>query len=233
MSLKEARTALHRHAHPERGAFLRSFFKTGPGQYAEGDVFIGVTVPLTRDVAKRFRHLGFADLSALLQSKIHEERFLALVLLVSQFERAEESKRKPFFDFYLKHVKRINNWDLVDVSAPRLVGAYLENRERNVLHRLAKSKNLWERRIAIVSTFYFIRRDDFTDCLKICKTLIHDEHDLIHKACGWMLREVGKSDVKTLETFLARYHRKLPRTTLRYAIERFPPARRKAYLTGL
>ncbi len=233
MSLKEARTALHRQAHPEKGAFLQRFFKTGPGQYAEGDVFIGVTVPQTRAVAKRFRHLSFDDLSDLLQSPIHEERLLALIILVDQFERAQESKRKAFYDFYFKHVNGINNWDLVDTSAPRLVGGYLLERNRAVLHKLARSKNLWERRIAIVTTMTFIRRKDFADCLKICQTLMQDEHDLIHKACGWMLREVGKADVKTLEKFLARYHRKLPRTALRYAIERFPPARRKAYLAGL
>lgn len=232
MSLKEARVALQRHARPDKVEILQRFFKTGPGEYAEGDVFIGVTVPQTRAVAKRFRHLDFEALSELLNSPRHEERLLALVILVDQFERAEATKQKRFFDFYFQHIKGINHWDLVDASAPRLVGGYLLERNRAVLHKLARSRNLWERRIAIVATMTFIRRRDFTDCLKICETLMQDDHDLIHKACGWMLREVGKADVKTLERFLARYQRKLPRTALRYAIERFPPARRQAYLAG-
>lgn len=233
MSAKEARRALHQSARPEKKELLQSFFKTGPGQYAEGDVFIGVAVPQTRAVAKRFRHLDFDALSDLLHSPIHEERLLALVILIEQFERAEPTRRKKYFDFYFVHVGRINNWDLVDVSAPRLVGEYLWERPRRFLHKLSRSRNLWERRIAIVATMTFIRRRDFADCLKICETLMEDEHDLIHKACGWMLREVGKADVKTLEKFLARHHRKMPRTALRYAIERFPTARRKAYLSGL
>ncbi|MGC4006284.1 MAG: DNA alkylation repair protein [Pirellulales bacterium] len=232
-ALKDVRTALRKVATAERAAGCANFFKCGPGQYGEGDVFLGVTVPQTRAIAKTCKDLTFDELAELLASKFHEERSLALIVLVERFTRSrDEAMRRAIYEFYFANVAGINNWDLVDVSAPYIVGGYLESRSRAPLHKLAKSKNLWERRIAIVATWWLIRRDDYDDCLTLCETLIADKHDLIHKACGWMLREVGKRDTATLERFLAIHHRRLPRTALRYAIERFPPERRKAYLTG-
>ena len=228
--LREARAAIKRLANPARAKLLQGFFKTGPGEYAEGDVFLGLTVPQTRTIAKDCRELSLEDLAVLLESKYHEERLLALIVLVNQFERADDAGQKAIYDFYLEHRARINNWDLVDVSAPRIVGGYLLTRPRTMLHKLAKSKSLWDRRIAIVATWWLIRGGDFEDCLRLCETLINDKHDLIHKACGWMLREVGKKDVTTLKRFLAIYKDKLPRTALRYAIERFEPGERRAYL---
>jgi 3-methyladenine DNA glycosylase AlkD len=229
-NLKQARAAIQRLSNPARAKFLQGFFKTGPGEYAHGDVFLGLTVPQTRVIAKDCRGLSFDDLAVLLASKFHEERLLALIVLTQQFERADEAGQKAIYDFYLEQRAGINNWDLVDTSAPRIVGGYLLDRPRAMLHKLAKSKNLWDRRIAIVATWWLIRAGDFDDCLKLCETLINDKHDLIHKACGWMLREVGKKDVATLKRFLTIYKDKLPRTALRYAIERFTPEERRAYL---
>lgn len=233
MQLKQARAAIQRLANPEKAKILQGFFKTGPGQYAEGDVFLGLTVPQTRSIAKDCCGLSLDDLAVLLESKYHEERLLALHVLVHQFERADDAGQKAIYDFYLEHRAGINNWDLVDTSAPRIVGGYLLTRPRAMLHKLAKSKNLWDRRIAIVATWWLIRARDFDDCLKLCETLINDQHDLIHKACGWMLREVGKKDVATLKRFLTIYKDQLPRTALRYAIERFTPEERRAYLSRL
>lgn len=228
--LKDARAAIKQLADPARAKLLQGFFKTGPGEYAEGDLFLGLTVPQTRAIAKDCRELSLDDLVVLLGSKYHEERLLALHVLVHQFERADDAGQKAIYDFYLEQRAEINNWDLVDTSAPRIVGGYLLTRPRTMLHKLAKSKNLWDRRIAIVATWWLIRARDFDDCLKLCETLINDQHDLIHKACGWMLREVGKKDVATLKRFLMIYKDKLPRTALRYAIERFSPEERKRYL---
>lgn len=230
-NLKQARAAIKRLANPARAKLLQGFFKTGPGEYAEGDVFLGLTVPQVRVLAKDYRELTLDDLAVLLESKFHDERLLSLIVLVNQFERADDDGQKAIYDFYLENRAGINNWDLVDTSAPRIVGGYLENRPRAMLHKLAKSKSLWDRRIAIVATWWLIRARDFDDCLQLCETLINDQHDLIHKACGWMLREVGKKDIATLKRFLALYKDKLPRTALRYAIERFSPEERKAYLS--
>jgi 3-methyladenine DNA glycosylase AlkD len=232
-NLKQARAEIKRGADPARAKIMQNFFKTGPGEYAEGDVFLGLTVPQTRSVAKECRGLSLDDLAVLLESKFHEERLLALIVLTQQFERADEAGQKAIYEFYLDHRARINNWDLVDVSAPRIVGGYLLTRPRTMLHKLAKSKSLWDRRIAIVATWWLIRARDFDDCLQLCETLIHDKHDLIHKATGWMLREVGKKDVATLKRFLAIYKDKLPRTALRYAIEKFSLDERKMYLSKI
>jgi 3-methyladenine DNA glycosylase AlkD len=216
---------------PESAKILQGFFKTGPGEYGEGDVFLGLRVPETRRLAKEFRDAaGLADIKELLQSELHEARLFALMLLVEQFQRGDEPKRREIYDLYLASTNRINNWDLVDVSAAPIVGGWLFARSRAPLHRLAKSKSLWERRISVIATLHFIRQGDFADTLKICELLLDDEQDLMHKACGWMLRETGKRDVKTLERFLDRHAAAMPRTMLRYAIERFPEPRRQHYL---
>ena len=229
---KEARTRLRSLGCPEQAAVLARFFKTGPGQYGEGDRFIGVKVPVTRQVAKEFQGLPLPEVESLLHSAIHEERLLALVILVGQFEKGNGATRKAIYDFYLANTRHINNWDLVDLSAPQVVGAYLESRSRKPLDRLAKSASLWERRISIVATHWFIRHGDFADTLRIAAKLLADKEDLIHKAVGWMLREVGKRDVRVLEDFLGEHCRTMPRTMLRYAIERFPEEKRRKYLDG-
>lgn len=225
-------TALHTLASPELVTLQQRFFKTGPGQYGEGDVFLGIKVPPVRALAKKYRDVTLDTIATLLHSKYHEERLFALLLLMQFYERATEKERGDAFDLYLAKTAHINNWDLVDVSAPHIVGRHLTTRSRKVLHRMAKSSSLWERRIAIISTFYFIRNNDFDDTLSIAKTLLHDEQDLMHKAVGWMLREVGKRDLATEESFLLQHYHDMPRTMLRYAIERFPEQRRQQYLKG-
>ncbi len=216
----------------ERAVNLSRFFKTGKGQYGEGDVFYGLTVPLTRSFVAKYKSLDFTEITKLLNSKVHEARFLALEILVEQFNKGDEKTKKNVYNFYLKSTKRVNNWDLVDTSAPYIVGKYLHNKPYGVLTKLAKSKNLWEKRIAIVATAYLIGKDFYKPTLEISEILLKDEHDLIHKAVGWMLREVGKRDLSVLKRFLNAHLLVLPRTTLRYAIERFPEAERKRYLTG-
>ncbi|NUQ62177.1 MAG: DNA alkylation repair protein [Pirellulales bacterium] len=215
---------------PQQAAILARFFKTGPGEYGEGDRFIGVKVPVIRKVASEFKTLPPAEVECLLHSEIHEERLLALVILVAQFEKGDAAVRKQLYGLYLANTRHINNWDLVDLSAPRIVGGYLENRSRKPLDRLAKSAILWERRISILATHWFIRHGDFADTLKIAEKLLKDEEDLLHKAVGWMLREVGKRDVAALEGFLGEHGRAMPRTMLRYAIERFSEKKRLGYL---
>lgn len=231
-SLRQARARLRQLADKKRVKVLQGFFRTGPGEYAEGDVFLGVTVPQVRALANEFHGLPFPAIRQLLRSPIHEERLLALLILVHRFAHGDRPSRRRIYDFYLRHTRCIDNWDLVDLTADKIVGAYLEDRSRRPLYRLARSHSLWERRIAVVATFHYIRRGEFNDTLRIARVLLDDEHDLIHKATGWMLREVGKRDRDALERFLAAHHRGMPRTTLRYAIERLPPARRRAYLAG-
>ena len=231
--LNKIRLELRKCAYEEKAKILRSFFKTGRGQYGEGDVFIGGTVPQVRDVAKLFYNdISLVDVLSLISNKIHEERLLALVILVLKFEKGSEEDKTKIYNFYLKNIGCVNNWDLVDLSAPKIIGAYLFDKDRKILFKLAKSKNLWERRIAILSTFYFIQKDDFIGTLKIAQILLRDEHDLIHKAVGWMLREVGKKSFKKEEKFLLSNYKRMPRTMLRYAIEKFPDARRKEFLIG-
>ena len=231
MTAKNIQTRLRSLGNPEDAAFLAGFFKTGPGQYGEGDVFIGVRVPVTRKVAKDFNGLPLPELECLLHSPIHEERLAALVILVMQAAKADAITRKAIYDLYLASTKFINNWDLVDVSAPQIVGVYLADKSRKPLYRLAKSAWLWDRRISILATFHFIRDGDFGDTLKIAEMLLADREDLMHKAVGWMLREVGKRDVGVLENFLGRHCRVMPRTMLRYAIEKFPERERRVYMT--
>lgn len=224
------RSRLRSLADPRKAEVLKRFFRTGPGEYGNGDVFIGVVVPRIRALVKEFSGCPPGELRRLLVSAVHEERMLALLLLVDRFERGNDREKRAVYDLYLRNSRCVNNWDLVDVTAPKIVGRFLEERSRAPLHRLARSRSLWERRIAVVSTFHFIRQDDFGDTLRIVETLLPDGHDLIRKASGWMLREVGKRDRPVLEAFLRKHCRRMPRTTLRYAIERFPERLRRRYL---
>ncbi len=215
---------------PEKAKNLRWFFKTGKGQYGEGDIFLGIPVPEQRKVAKKYADLSLVDIQELLNSEIHEHRFTALVILIAKYRKTGETGKKEIFDFYLKNTENINNWDLVDLSAPRIAGDYLINKERAILYKLTKSDSLWKRRIAILSTFAFINNNDFRDALNISEMLLHDDHDLIHKAVGWALREIGKKDQNLEEQFLAKHYLHMPRTMLRYAIEKFDEKKRKKYL---
>ena len=215
----------------QRAKVLQGFFKTGPGEYGEGDVFLGLTVPQCREIAKKYRDLPMKDLQALLKSEIHEERSIALMILVVRFEKADVKEQEKIYKFYLKNTKYINNWDLVDSSAEYIVGAFLADKDRKILDKLAKSKSLWERRIAMLATFHFIKNKESKDALRIAKILITDKHDLIHKASGWMLREIGKrASEKDLKIFLDKNADKMPRTMLRYAIERMTPKERRHYM---
>lgn len=230
MTAEDARIKLKSLASPVAAKAAARFFKTGPGQYGEGDTFIGIKVPTLRTVSRSFRALPLDEIGALLNSPIHEERHLALMILVLQVTKCDEAHRKRAFDLYLSNTRFINNWDLVDCSAPQVVGGFLMTEPREPLFALAKSKSLWERRIAIVSTQHFIRHGQFVETMAISKLLLGDKEDLIHKATGWMLREVGKKDQLVLEGFLDQHGAVMPRTMLRYAIERFPPDQRRAYL---
>ncbi|MCC2631143.1 MAG: putative alkylation repair enzyme [Candidatus Paceibacter sp.] len=227
----EIEKELQKKADPKRAKASQWFFKTGPGEYGEGDTFIGITVPEQRKTAHKFLHLTLPDIQKLLKSFVHEYRFTALEILVAQYEKAkDEAIRKKIYDFYLKNIKYINNWDLVDTSAPYIVGHYCFHHNTDILVTLAQSKNIWERRIAIIATAYFIKQGKYIHTLKIAKILLNDSHDLIHKAVGWMLREVGNKSVETEEKFLKQYYKKMPRTMLRYAIEKFPKEVRAMYL---
>jgi 3-methyladenine DNA glycosylase AlkD len=216
----------------ETARVLQRFFKTGPGEYGAADLFLGLKVPQLRRLARDYRDLALSDVEQLLRSSFHECRLLALLLLVSSFACGDAPGRKAIYDLYLGSTAFINNWDLVDASAEHIVGGFLWERSRKPLDRLARSADLWERRIAMLTTFHFIKRGDFADSFRIARMLLADRHDLIHKAVGWMLREVGKRDLPAEEAFLAEHHRQMPRTMLRYAIERFPEVRRRCYLDG-
>lgn len=218
-------------ADPGKAALFQRFFKTGRGEYGEGDRFLGLTVPQQRQVAKKFiNKLALNDAISLLRHPFHECRFIALIILIGQAKKAPDETRRLYMEKYLENSRFVNNWDLVDVSAHRLVGEYLRDKDRAVLYRLAVSDLLWERRIAVISTFAFIRSNDLKDALAISQILLHDPHDLIHKAVGWVLREVGKKDRKAEEDFLRKYYRTMPRTMLRYAIEKFDEETRQSYL---
>ncbi len=234
MSLQKIKSELNKLKDKERAQHSTRFFKTGKGQYGEGDIFLGITVPKQREVAKKFVDLSLKNIAELLKSKIHEHRFVALEILVMQYEHTQKLKydktQKKIFDFYLKNLKKVNNWDLVDTSAPYIAGEYLKDKSKDVLYKLARSRNLWERRVAIVATSAFIRRGSLLDTFKICEILMGDKNDLIHKACGWMLREAGKNDVVELEDFLNKHAYHMPRTMLRYAIERMDESQRQKYL---
>lgn len=218
-------------ANKKRAINLQRYFKTGEGEYGFGDVFIGLTVPKSREIAIKYRDLDLIDVGILLKSKIHEERLIALLILVNQFQTQELLQRR-IYEFYLKNTKYINNWDLVDLSSEKIVGAYLFDKPKDILRKLSKSKNMWERRIAVIATFNFIKNKKFEDAIMVAESLIKDENDLIQKAVGWMLREMGKKDLKTEEIFLKKYYKIMGRTALRYAIEKFPESKRKKYLQG-
>ncbi len=232
MRIEDLRKDLKKLANPKKAKRLAGFFKTGEGEYGYGDMFLGITVPQSRVVAQKFKDLPEDEIKQLFQSKIHEERLIAVLLLVHNFQIGDDKKKKEIFEFYLKHTKYINNWDLVDLSAGYIVGGYLTNNDKGILLKLAKSESVWERRIAIISTFYFIRLEkEYGWTFKIAEILIDDPHDLIHKAVGWMLREVGKNiSQKKEEKFLKKHYKQMPRTMLRYAIERFPSKLRREYL---
>lgn len=230
--LDQARKELRKYSSREKARILQGFFKTGPGEYGEGDIFIGVVVPHIREICKKYQELSFKEIIKLLKSAIHEERLLALLILVLQYEKGDEKAKKSIYDIYMKNTKYINNWDLVDLSAHHIVGPYLLQKSKEPLVTFARSRSLWERRIAIISTFEYIRDGSFDTALQIARLLVEDTEDLIRKAVGWMLREIGKRDVKVEEKFLKKHYKKMPRTMLRYAIERFPEQKRKAYLTS-
>ena len=232
ITLLEIQERVRREANPKVASQLQRFFKTGPGHYGECDIFLWIRVPDLRRLAQAFEYVPMPVLPLLLASPYHEERMLALLLMIRLFESGDEKIRERIFRLYLANTKRINNWDLVDVSAPGIVGAYLHNRDKTPLYELVRSSMLWDRRISIVATFYDIRRHHFDDALAVSAQLMADKEDLIHKAAGWMLREIGKRDVAVLDRFLIRYYRKMPRTMLRYAIEKFSEDKRMAYLKG-
>lgn len=209
--------------------FMR-FFKTGKGEYGEGDRFLGLAVPMQRKIARKYRTMSLSSVETLLHSRFHEERLTALFIFMEKFRRGDEDEKERIYEIYLRNTQYINNWDLVDVTAPHIMGAYVFDKKRTVLYRLAKSKDLWEKRIAILATQYFIRQREYDDTLKIADMLLADKHDLIHKAVGWMLREVGNRSLPTEEGFLRIHAHRMSRTTLRYAIEKFSPAKRKKYL---
>jgi len=216
---------------PLKAKILQRFFKTGKGQYGEGDIFLGIQVPISRKIARKYSSLKVDDVISLLKSPVHEERLVALFIIVNQFEKGNEKIKENIFKKYLENTRYINNWDLVDLSADRIVGDYLYEKPRDILYILARSANLWERRIAVMATFNFIKKGSFEDTLKISSMLLNDSHDLIQKAVGWMLREVGKRCSKeVLEEFLKSNYKKMPRTMLRYAIEKFPKELRQNYL---
>jgi len=222
---------LKKEAKKDKIAILQRFFKTGPGEYGEGDIFLGVMVPEQRKIAKKFRNLELDKVVKLLHSKVHEVRLTALFIIIYQFEKGDNKKQKRIYNIYLNNAKRVNNWDLVDLSAPKIVGQYLLNKPRGILYKLIKSNNLWERRIAVLSTLTFIKKNDYIDTLVLSEKLIGDKHDLIHKAVGWMLREIGKKDELVLLGFLNKYFKKMPRTMLRYSIEKLDNNQRKYYMS--
>lgn len=232
MTFASFRRQFRAQGNPERAAGALRFFKTGPGEYGEGDQFLGLTVPQVRSMLLQTNDLTEADVLELLRSKWHEERLLALLILVRRFEkeRKDEALRERIVKLYLANTKWINNWDLVDTSAPQIVGGWLLTRDRAVLSKLAKSKILWEQRIAVLATLTFIRKGQFGDTMRLSEQFLTHEHDLMHKACGWMLREAGKRDVEVLRMFLDEHATRMPRTMLRFAIEKLPDAERRKYL---
>ena len=233
-NLEALRLELHSTKNPKKAESLKSFFKTGKGDYGEKDEFIGINAKVLHSLSKKYQHLSLSKIKILLHSKIHEERQCALFILIEKYKnkKTSEEEKKRIKDFYLKNITGVNSWDLVDLSAHHILGEWLfnHNKEKKILYKLAKSQNIWKKRIAIVSTFYFIRQNKFTDTLEISKILLKEKHYLIQKAVGWMLREMGKRDLTTEENFLKKNHKKMPPTMLRYAIEKFDEEKRKKYL---
>ncbi|MPR33856.1 DNA alkylation repair protein [Salmonirosea aquatica] len=229
--MENIRAALAQLADESRAVQVARFFQTGPGQYAEGDVFWGISNPEVRKVARQWQHLEFEAVENLLRDPVHECRFAALLIWVRQYPKASEAQRQAIFESYLAHLEYINNWDLVDLSARDIVGRHLFDKDRSVLYDLAQRSHLWSQRVSLIATFYFIRKNQFADFLALAELLLSHEHHLIHKAIGWMLRETGKRDLDVMEEFLHRHIERLPRTSLRYAIEHLPPFRRQYYLS--
>lgn len=227
---EQVKSALREAADSVQAVELARFFKTGKGGYGEGDVFWGIKVPAQRAIARKHTDAALPDIGKLLNEPVHECRLTALLILVEKYSKSDDSSRKEIFDFYLSKTRRINNWDLVDLSAPKIVGHYLLDKDRSILHTLAASSSLWEQRIAVVSTYSFIRNSDYADTIKICESLLGHTHDLIHKATGWMLREAGKRDEEVLIEFLDKHHKSMPRTMLRYSIEKLDETLKKKYM---
>ena len=232
MSITEIKKEIKKNADPQKAILLQRFFKTAPGEYGEGDIFLGIMVPVQRSIVKKYKDLPLKDIKDLLNSGIHEERLIALLILVEQYKKGNDRIKEDIFTFYHLHRKRINNWDLVDLTAHRISGAYLMDKDKSLLYKLAESKNIWDKRIAVLSAFHFIKNNFFDDALCLAQKLLEDKHDLIHKAVGWMLREIGNRDINTEEGFLEKNYKKMPRTMLRYAIEKFPEKKRLGYLKG-
>lgn len=232
MSLISLKKELNLLKDRDQANILKRFFKTGKREYGEGDIFLGIKVPVQRIVAKKYTTLPYKDIELLLESNIHEYRLVALIILMGQYKSSDTRGKERIFKLYLKNCKHINNWDLVDISAPLIVGDYLLHKSKKILYNFARSTHLWKKRIAIISTLTFIRNNKFGDTFHLAEILLEDTHDLIHKAVGWMLREVGKRDQKKEEKFLRKYYKHMSRTTLRYAIERFPKKLRRSYLEG-
>lgn len=231
-SLGNLKKDLKKNSSKSKAKALQRFFKTGKGEYGEGDIFLGITVPQIRKIAKKHSALDILAIQSLLNSSIHEERLIALLILLENYQSSSEEQKYQIINFYLQNTKNINNWDLVDLSSPSIIGNYLLDKPKDILYSLANSKNLWEKRISIISTYTFIKNNQFQDAFKIAEILLNDSHDLIHKAVGWMLREIGKKDLKAEENFLKKHYKSMPRTMLRYAIEKFLQIKREAYLEG-
>lgn len=231
MTASSIMTALQKMGDRKRAQHSQGFFKTGPGEYAEGDVFLGIRVPVLRAEAKKYKNISLLELQKILVSDFHEARLLAVFIMVLQFPKAPCAKKQELYDLYASHTKYINNWDIVDSSAHYIVGAYLQDKDKKQIYDWAHSQDIWERRIAMIATFYYIKKNEFDDALNIAEILVHDQHDLIHKAVGWMLREIGKRNKQVEKKFLDKYSQTMPRTMLRYAIEKFPEPERKKYLS--
>jgi len=230
--IKEIKKEFKKLSNSEQAKHLQKYFKTGKGEYGEGDLFLGIRVPIIRKIAKKYSNLSISDAAEFLKSPFHEERLFALIVLVEIFRKKNKENKEKIYELYLSNTGYINNWDLVDVSAHHIVGEYLFNRDKKPIYILARSESIWERRISIMSTLYFITNNDFNDTLKIAEVLLKDKEDLIQKAVGWMLREIGKRDPEAEEEFLGKYYKDMPRTMLRYAIEKFSEEKRKSYLKG-
>jgi 3-methyladenine DNA glycosylase AlkD len=231
--LNQLRDDIKKIASSEKAKASQWFFKTGPGEYGEGDQFIGIKVPEQRILAKKYKDLPFDDVVELLKSPIHEERLISLFIMIHQFKKGDEALKKRYYDIYMSHTDFINNWDLIDSSAGYIPGEYLKDKPKDILFAFARSESLWKRRIAIMSTFPYIKKGNFSLTYELAEILLHDKHDLIHKAVGWMLREVGGvSGIAVEESFLKKHYKQMPRTMLRYAIEKFPEAMRRKYLNG-
>jgi 3-methyladenine DNA glycosylase AlkD len=233
MELQDIRSKLRKLGDKQKATILQGFFKTGQGGYGKGDIFIGVRVPEIRKLAEKYQDISTTDVQKLLKSPLHEERLLALIILVIKYSKGNDVVKKRIYKLYLKNTRHINNWDLVDLTAEKIVGDYLTDKSKEPLYKLAKSNSLWERRISIMATFHFIKQNNFVQTLIVAEMLLKDKEDLIHKAVGWMLREIGKRHLSTEEKFLNEHSQEMPRTMLRYAIERFPESKRQGYLKGI